>query len=330
MTVELDTRPPPGPVEAGPRLGGTRPRVADRAFGMAALASGLSVLVVLALIAGSMAQKAWPAFRHEGLSFVTSSRWAPNVDVFGALAFVTGTLTISLIALVLSVPVSMGIALFLSELAPRRLRRPVLYLVDLLAAVPSVVFGLWGLVVLAPAIVGVYEKVGGFLEPVPVLGTVFGPPYNGKSLFTAGIILALMITPIVTSITREVFDTVPVGQKEAAFALGATRWEMIRGAVLPHSRSGVIGAVMLGLGRAMGETIAAALVIGSSPQLTARLFGSGDAMAAVIANQFGEAGGLHRSALIGLGVVLFAMTIVVNVVARSIAGRVPATGRARS
>ncbi len=330
MAVDVEPRPAPGPVDAGPGLAGTRPRAADHAFRLAALASGLSVLAVLVLIAGSMGQKAWPALRHQGLSFVTSSRWAPNVDVFGALAFVAGTLIVSLVALVFAVPVSVGIALFLSELAPRRLRRWVIYLVDLLAAVPSVVFGLWGLLVLAPHIVGLYETVGGWLEPVPVLGTVFGPPYNGRSLFTAGLILALMITPIITSITREVFDTVPAGQKEAAFALSATRWEMIRGAIFPHSRSGVIGAVMLGLGRAMGETIAAALVIGSSPQLTARLFGSGDAMAAVIANQFGEAGGLHRSALIGLGVVLFAMTIVVNVIARTIAGRVPAAGRARS
>ncbi len=327
MTVDVEPRPASGPVEAGSGLVGTRRRAADHAFRLAALASGLSVLAVLVLIAGSMGQKAWPAFRHQGLEFITSSRWAPNVDVFGAVAFVAGTMLISAIALVFAVPVSLGIALFLSELAPRRLRRSVIYLVDLLAAVPSVVFGLWGLLVLAPRIVGLYETIGGWLEPVPVLGTVFGPPYNGRSLFTAGLILALMITPIITSITREVFDTVPTGQKEAAFALSATRWEMIRGAILPHSRSGVIGAVMLGLGRAMGETIAAALVIGSSPQLTARLFGSGDAMAAVIANQFGEAGGLHRSALIGLGVVLFAMTIVVNVIARTIAGRVPAEGR---
>jgi len=314
-------------VQADPGLVGKRPQFADRAFRVAALASGLSVLAVLALIAVSMAQKAWPAFRASGLDFVTSSRWAPNLEIFGALAFIAGTLLVSVIALVFAVPVSIGIALFLSELASRRLRRPVIYLIDLLAAVPSVVFGLWGLLVLAPSIGGFYQAVGGWLEPVPVLGTVFGPPYNGKSLFTAGLILALMITPIITSITREVFDTVPAGQKEAAFALSATRWEMIRGAIFPHSRSGMIGAVMLGLGRAMGETIAAALVIGSSPQLTARLFGSGDAMAAVIANQFGEAGGLHRSALIGLGVVLFAMTIVVNAVARTIVGRAPTVTR---
>ncbi|MDP8938262.1 MAG: phosphate ABC transporter permease subunit PstC [Actinomycetota bacterium] len=322
MALELQDGPTGSP-GAGAGLVGRRPRFGDRLFGVATLVSGLSVLAVLALIAGAMGQKALPAFREEGIGFITSSRWAPNLEVFGALAFVGGTLLISLIALVFAVPVSMGIALFLSELAPRRLRRPVIYLIDLLAAVPSVVFGLWGLLVLGPSIVGLYERVARAVDGVPVLGTLFGPPVNGKSLFTAGLILALMITPIVTSITREVFDTVPAAQKEAAYALSATRWEMIRGAVFPHSRSGVIGAVMLGLGRAMGETIAAALVIGSSPQLTARLFGSGDALAAVIANQFGEAGGLHRSALIGLGVVLFAMTIVVNVVARGVVGRAP-------
>jgi phosphate transport system permease protein len=223
----------------------------------------------------------------------------------------------------------MGIALFLSELAPPRLRRPVVYLIDLLAAVPSVVFGLWGLLVLTqpgpgggdPPIVGFYQWISNVTGSIPGLSTLFGPPLNGKSFFLAGVILALMITPIITSLIREVYNTVPRGHKEAALALGATRWEMIRGAVFPHSRSGTVAAVMLGLGRAMGETIAAALVIGSSPQITARLFGSGDAMAAVIANQFGEAGGTHRSALIGLGVVLFAMTIVVNVVARLVFGR---------
>jgi phosphate transport system permease protein len=154
-----------------------------------------------------------------------------------------------------------------------------------------------------------------------VLGALLAGPANGKSYFTAGLVLALMITPIITSITREVLYTVPMGQKEAALALGATRWEMIRGVVFPYSRSGTVGAAMLGLGRAMGETIATALVIGSSPQITARLFAPGDSMAAVIANQFGESGGIHRAALIGLGVVLFAMTIVVNVLAKAVVTR---------
>lgn len=279
------------------------------------------MLAILGLIAYSTTHQAWPAFSHDGLKFFTSKRWAPNVNKFGSLPFVFGTMVTAVIALVLALPVSIGIALFLSDLAPRRLRRPVGSLVDLLAAVPSVVFGLWGVLVLAPWISGVYGRISDITSPIPILSTLFAGPSTGRGLFTAGIILALMITPIITSITKEVFDTVPASQKEAAYAMGATRWEMIRAAVFPHSRAGMVGAVMLGLGRAMGETIAAALVIGSSPQITAHLFRSGDSMAAVIANQFGESGGLQRSALIGLGVELFAMTIIVNIIARAIVGR---------
>jgi phosphate transport system permease protein len=317
--------PAPEPQPSIPRLAGDRRTLADRTFRLAAAASGLSVLIILVLIAVSTTQKAFPAFRHEGVGYLAGSRWAPNLDLYGALAFISGTMLVSAIALVFAVPVSVGIALFLSELAPRRLRQIVIYVIDLLAAVPSVVFGLWGIVVLAPAIVNVYDWIAGVVDPVPVLNVLFGKPVNGRSFFTAGLILALMITPIITSLTREVFDTVPAGQKEGALALGATRWEMIRGAIFPHSRSGMIGAVMLGLGRAMGETIAAALVIGSSAKLTAHLFGSGDAMAAVIANQFGESGGLHRSALVAMGVVLFGMTIIVNMLARVVVGRTPST-----
>ena len=318
MAVTLAPPSPPAP----PRL--SRPARAgssDRAFRLLSLASGLLVLVILGLIALSMTREAWPAFAHDGLRFFTSSRWAPNADVFGSLPFVYGTVITAIIALVFAVPVSVGIALFLSDVAPRRLRRPVSSLIDLLAAVPSVVYGLWGVLVLAPWISSVYDSLSDVTAPIPVLSTLFAGPSTGRGLFTAGIILALMVTPIITSITREVFDTVPTTAKEAAYALGSTRWEMIRVAVFPHSRTGVVGAVMLGLGRAMGETIAAALVIGSSPQITAHLFRSGDSMAAVIANQFGESGGIHRAALIGLGVELFALTVVVNVLARAIVGR---------
>ncbi|HET7489900.1 MAG TPA: phosphate ABC transporter permease subunit PstC [Acidimicrobiales bacterium] len=295
--------------------------IADRVFRAVTLLCGMAVLAVLVLIVYSMTKQALPAFRAAGAGFVTSDEWVPNAGKFGALAFIYGTLVISAIALVLAVPLSVGIALFLTEVAPRRLRQGISYAIDLLAAVPSVVFGLWGLLVLSPLIVKLYADIASGTEGVPVLGTLFGGPVNGKSFFTAGIVLALMITPIITLLVREVFDTVPPGQKEAALALGATRWEMIRQTVFPHSRAGVIGAVMLGLGRAMGETIAAALVIGSSPQLTARLFGAGDAMAAVIANQFGEAGGTHRSALIGLGVVLFFVTVLVNIAAQTVVRR---------
>lgn len=243
------------------------------------------------------------------------------MDAYGTLAFIYGTLLISAIALAVAVPVSFGIALFLSVVAPVRLRRPVSSLLDLLAAVPSVVFGLWGILVLAPGIVKIYQQVSDASRSIPVARTIFGGPVNGKSFITAGLILAVMIVPIIASLTREVFDTVPASHKEAAYALGATRWEMIRAAVFPHSRAGMVGAVGLGLGRAMGETIAVALVIGSQPQITARLFSSGDAMPAVIANQFGEAGGLQLAALIGLGVELFALTILVNILAKYMVNR---------
>ena len=314
------TTAPPSPPVPGLDSPG-RAGLSDRSFRLLSLACGLLVLVILGLIAVATTREAWPAFADEGLRFFTTTRWAPSVEVFGSLPFVYGTALTAVIALVLAVPVSVGIALFLSDVAPLRMRRPVSALVDLLAAIPSVVYGLWGVIVLAPWISGVYDGVSDITSPVPVLSTLFAGPSTGRSLFTAGIILALMVTPIITSITREVFDTVPATAKEAAYALGSTRWEMIRAAVFPHSRAGVIGAVMLGLGRAMGETIAAALVIGSSAQITANLFAPGDSMAAVIANEFGESGGLHRAALIGLGVELFALTILVNVIARIIVAR---------
>ncbi len=314
------------PTASAPTTGKSRlvrrgPRLADDGFRYLSLAAGLLVLAILALITWSTTKEALPAFREEGLGFLTDSRWAPNEDAFGTLAFIYGTFFVSLIALVFAVPASIGIALFITELAPQAVRKVVTFVMDLLAAVPSVVFGLWGVSVLAVAAPGFYETIGSPLSVIPGLGRAFDAPYNGKSFLSAGFILALMITPIITSITREVFDTTPRGQKEAALALGATRWEMIRGAVLPHSRAGVIGAVLLGLGRAMGETIAAALVIGSGTQISAQLFASGDALASRIANEFGEATGTWRSALIGLGVVLFAMTVVVNLAATAIVSR---------
>jgi phosphate transport system permease protein len=195
------------------------------------------------------------------------------------------------------------------------------YVIDLLAVVPSVVWGLWGILVFAPWIQHIYASIGSGVNGIPVLGNLFGPPTSGASFFTTGIILAFMITPIVTSLSREVIATVPTIDREGAYALGATRLEMIQGAVWPHSKGGIVGAVLLGLGRAMGETIAVALVIGSSATITSHLFAPGDSMPAVIANQFGEASGVFRAGLIGLGVLLFAFTIIVNVIARAIVGR---------
>lgn len=323
----------PAAVEPGPGASLTaRDRGArgDRFFRWIALAAGLTVLAILALIAFSTTRDAWPALGRAKQSFVTSGKWVPN-DVdgpqgpanpsFGALAFIYGTAVASVIALALAVPLCLGLALFITEVAPRRLRGSLITLLDLLAAVPSVVFGLWGIAVLAPKIVGLYQRVHDALKPIPVLRTLFGPNPQGRSFMTAGIILGIMVIPIITSVMREVLSTVPQTDRDGALALGATRWEAIRGVVLPHGFGGLVGAVMLGLGRAMGETIAVALVIGSSAQITSNLFASGDAMPARIINEFGEAFGDHRAALIGLGVVLFGMTIIVNVGARLIVAR---------
>lgn len=293
----------------------------DAAFKILAVGSGVLVLAILALITLSTAKESWPVFQQEGLSFITSDDWNPNAGQFGAKAFIYGTLLVSLIALVMAVPVSLGIALFSTEIAPRRLRGSIGYVIDLLAAIPSVVYGLWGVLVLAPNIAPVYQSIADSVGTWPVFSWFFGAPVSGTSYMTAGIILAFMITPIITSLSREIIFTVPRPQREAALALGATRWEMIRGAIFPWSRGGITGAVMLGLGRAMGETIAVALVIGSSPQITTRVFASGDAMAGYIANQFAEASGVFRSALIGLGLVLFLVTIVVNISAQRIISR---------
>jgi phosphate transport system permease protein len=315
-----DSVAPAGGGDASSLLEPTSGRRGDSAFKFVALFAGLVVLAILGLIAFSTTKEAWPAFKQEGLGFITSSTWIPADGKFGALAFIYGTVLSSLIAIVLAVPVSLGIALYANEAAPRRLRKPVVYVMDLLAAIPSVVYGLWGIIVLAPAIQPVYKAISGAVGDIPILGWFFNGE-SGRSYMTAGIILAIMITPIVTSLSREVIATVPSAQREAAYGMGATRWEMIRAAVLPWSRGGIVGSVMLGLGRAMGETIAVALVIGSQSQITTHLFEAGDSMAAVIVNQFGEASGTHRSALIGLGVVLFCVTIIVNVSARSIVGR---------
>ncbi|GFJ80306.1 phosphate transport system permease protein [Phytohabitans houttuyneae] len=315
MTTQ--TSDPPSNLSS--RGGGPR---ADRSFMALTIAAGLLVLAVLALILITTTQEAWPALSHMGLDFITSRTWDPPAEVFGALAFIYGTAVVSLIALIFAVPVSVGIALFLTELAPRRLRGPAITVIDLLAAVPSVVFGLWGVLVVAPKLVPIYSWFNDVLGGIPILGRLFGEPVgSGRSFMTAGLILAIMITPIITSISREVFATVPRADKDAALALGATRWEMIRGAVFPHSFGGLVGAVILGLGRAMGETIAVALIIGSSTQITANVFASGNALPAVIVDQIGESTGTFTAALIGLGVVLFVMTVIINTVAQAIVRR---------
>jgi len=306
----------------------TAPRpLGDRIFSIAAAAAGLLVLVILVLIALSTGNEARPWFEAEGLTGIFSNNWDPAHGHYGALAFIYGTLITATIAIVLAVPVSIGIALLIVEVVPKRVAQPIVWCIDLLAVVPSVVFGLWGILVFAPWLAPHFKSIASAVDGIPVLDSLFGAPTSGQSFFTAGLILAVMIVPIVTSLSREVIATTPPIEREAAYALGATKLEMITGAVWPHSKGGIVGAVMLGLGRAMGETIAAALVIGSSAQITAHLFSPGDSMPAVIANQFGEASGLQRSALIGLGVVLFVITIVVNIAARAIVQRSLAKSR---
>ncbi len=310
---------PAAPAGSASPLYHRRP-LGDRIFQILAASAGVLVLVILALIAISTSQQASSWFSKAGWSIFTVD-WNPATDNFGAMSYVYGTVITAAIAIILSVPVSVAIALLLTEVVPRRWARPIVYVIDLLAVVPSVVWGLWGILVFAPWLQHIYTSIGSALNGIPVLGPLFGPPVSGASFFTAGLILAFMITPIVTSLSREVIATVPQIDKEGAYALGATRWEMITGAVWPHSQGGVVGAVLLGLGRAMGETIAVALVIGASPVITSHLFAAGYSMPAVIANQFGEASGEFRAALIGLGVLLFVITIVINLVARGVVER---------
>ena len=314
------TRADPAIPAGSARALSERRPLGDRSFQVIALASGLLVLVILVLIAVTTTQQASSWFSAEGLKIFTNN-WNPAANQYGALAFIYGTAITGVIALVMAVPVSVGIALLLTEVVPYRWSRPIVYVIDLLAVVPSVVWGLWGILVFAPWIATIYASIASGVKGIWVLGPLFGPPTSGASFFTAGIILAFMITPIVTSLSREVIATVPAIDREGAYALGATRWEMIRGAVWPHSQAGVVGAVLLGLGRAMGETIAAALVIGSSATITSHLFSPGYSLPSVIANQFGEATGVFRAGLFGMGVLLFVITIIINLVARGVVAR---------
>jgi phosphate transport system permease protein len=301
------------------RLVSRRPADTLFRFGTAACAS-----IVLLLLAGMLIRTtwaAWPAFAHSGVGIVTSNDWNPNINKFGGLSFIYGTLVSSTIALVLAVPVSVLIALFLTEAAPPRLGRPLGYLVDLLAAVPSVVYGLWGVFVLVPFLTNyVWTPLSNHLSFIPL----FSQFASGRDFATAGVILALMIIPIISAVCREVFRTVPADERESALALGATRWEMIRLAVLPRSRQGVVAAVMLGFGRAVGETIAVAYLIGGVPdKITPHLFQQGSTIAANIALQFNEASSipLFKAALIAIGVVLFLITLLINIGARLIIRR---------
>ncbi len=278
------------------------------------------ILALIAFFLIFLIRRAEPALSHQGVfSFLFSNDWNPSRQIYGAWPLVAGTLITSAIALVIGVPVAIATALYVSEFAPRRVRGPLTILVELLAAVPSVVYGLWGVFVLVPRLKPAEQWFSDTFSFLPFVGgTVAGPNY-----FVAGLILAIMILPIVSALSREVIATVPQDLKEASLALGATRWEMIRQAVLPYSRAGITSASMLGLGRAIGETIAVTLVIGNAPTIGDSIFSQGYTLAAVIANEFGEAANdpVHSGALIAAGLALFVITLIVNAIARSIVRR---------
>jgi phosphate ABC transporter permease protein PstC len=289
-------------------------RLPDRAlkYGLTGLAGLILVLIVYFFI--RLVGEASPAFSHAGvLGFTFNNDWNVSAERFGALPLLLGTLLTSALALLIGVPVAVAGAIYATELCPLRLRAPLTILVELLAAVPSVVYGLWGIFFLAPKLHGAEQWVADRLSFIPFVG---GGLVTIPNYFITGLVLAIMILPIVSAISREVMSTVPSDHKEAALGLGATRWEMIRIAVLPYCRSGIVGGAMLGLGRAIGETIAVTILVGDAPQLGSHLFGQGYSLAAVIANEFGEAQGLHRSALFAAGLVLFVLTLLVNGLAR--------------
>ncbi len=288
----------------------------DRAYRWVTTGFALTIPLLLCLIAWEVFSAAWPAFRTFGVGFLTSSDWDAVNGSFGAAPAIYGTLVSSLLALLIATPLAIGVAIFLAEFAPTWIRQPIAFLVDLLAAIPSVVYGLWGIFVLVPML---KTHVMPFIKDTMHLGNfpLFSGPAYGYSMLAAGLILAVMVLPYISAVTREVLLAVPRSQREAALALGATRWEMIWDAVLPYARSGIIGGVILGLGRALGETMAVTMVIGNAPKISASLFAPGYTMASLIANQFNEAtNDMHVSALMAVAATLFLITIVVNMVAR--------------
>jgi phosphate transport system permease protein len=301
--------------------------VADRIYRTAILSFALCIPVLLLLILVEVGVAGWPALRQFGFGFLTSSTWDPVAGQFGAAPAIAGTIITSIIALAIATPLALGGAIFLSEFAPSWLRQPLSFFVDLLAAVPSVVYGLWGVFFLLPLL---REQLMPFLRDTLHLGATpfFTGPAYGPSVLAAGLILSIMVLPYIAAVSREVLMAVPRSQREAALALGATRWETITGAVVPYARSGIIGGVILGLGRALGETMAVTMVIGNRHDLSASLFAPGYTMASLIANEFSEATtDVHLSALMAVGFVLFLLTLIVNGIARWLVWR---TGGSRA
>jgi phosphate transport system permease protein len=288
-------------------------RLQDFIFHKVTLLFALSVLVVLVGIIISLIIGAWPAFHEFGLGFITTEEWDPVNDKYGALIAIAGTLSTSLIALVIAFPISFGIALFLTEICPVWLRRPMGTAVELLAGVPSIIYGMWGLFVFAPIFADYAQPaLKHTLGQLPLIGKLFQGPMMGIGMLSAGLILAVMIIPFIASVMRDVFEVVPAVLKESAYGLGCTKWEVVRKVVLPYTKTGVVGGVMLGLGRALGETMAVTFVIGNANALSWSLFSAGNSIASTLANEFAEAESkLHVSSLFALGLILFAITFIV-------------------
>lgn len=295
----------------------------DQIFRLASLGSALLVLIVLAGIIGSMIYGGLPAFREFGLGFITSSVWDVQRDEYGAWVAIVGTLTSALIALVIGVPISLGIAIFLTQLCPPWLKRPIATTIELLAAVPSIIYGMWGLFVFAPLFAKFVQiPLSGLVEGLPIFGTIlYARVPSGVGVLTAGIILAIMIIPFIASIARDILDQIPPVMRESAYGIGCTTWEVVRHVLVPQVGVSIIGAIMLGLGRALGETMAVTFVIGNANRLSLSLFDPGSTIASRIANEFNEAIGLQLNALMALGCILFLVTFSVLVLARILVAR---------
>ena len=301
-----------------------RLRLGDSAFHWLTYSAALLVLLTLGSVTVSLVIGALPAIKAFGLGFLVTESWNPVTEKFGGLAPIYGTIVTSFIAMLLAVPIGLGIAVFLTENCPMRLRRPIGTAIELLAGIPSIIFGIWGLFVLAPVLQAtVQPALIATFGSVPILSSLFaGPPY-GIGMLTAALILAIMVLPFITAVSRDVFATVPPVLKEAAYGMGCTTWEVVRKVVIPHTRVGLIGGIMLGLGRALGETMAVTFVIGNAHKVSASLIAPGTTISATIANEFTEAvGDLYTSSLIYLGLILFVITLIVLTVARLLLARI--------
>jgi phosphate transport system permease protein len=296
----------------------------DQMFRAASFASAILVLLVLVGIIGAMIHGGWPAFREFGPGFITSTVWDVANDRYGAWVAIVGTLSSAFIALVIGVPISLGIAIFLTQLCPAWMKRPIATTIELLAAVPSIIYGMWGLFVFAPLFARfVQVPVSSLVEGIPIVGTIFYSRVpSGVGVLTAGIILSIMIIPFIASVARDILDQIPTVLRESAYGIGCTTWEVVRYVLMPQAGVSVIGAIMLGLGRALGETMAVTFVIGNANRLSLSIFDPGSTIASRIANEFNEAFGLQLNALLALGCILFVVTFAVLIVARLLVARV--------